>query len=152
MSAEANLKKLGIELPTPPTPAGTYVGAVRTGKLVFLAGVGPTYPDGRMITGKVPSKVSIEEAQAAARVTGLNLLANLKQEIGSLDKVKRIVKVLGMVNADPDFKLHPKVINGFSDLMVEVFGDKGRHARSAVGLGSLPFQIAVEIEMIVELE
>jgi enamine deaminase RidA (YjgF/YER057c/UK114 family) len=152
MSAEANLKKLGIELPAAPAPAGNYVRAVRTGNLVFMAGAGPTRPDGSRISGKVPSQVSIEGAQQAARLTGLNLLASLRGEIGSLDKVKRIVKVFGMVNADPDFELHPSVINGFSDLMVEVFGDRGRHARSAVGLGSLPFQIAVEIEMIVEVE
>jgi enamine deaminase RidA (YjgF/YER057c/UK114 family) len=152
MSAEANLKKLGIELPPPPTPAGTYVGAVRSGNLVFLAGAGPTRPDGSRISGKVPSQIDIPGAQAAARLTGLNLLANLRREIGSLDRVKRIVKVFGMVNADPGFENHPTVINGFSDLMVEVFGEAGRHARSAVGLGSLPFQIAVEIEMIVEVE
>ncbi len=152
MSAEANLKEHGIELPPAPDPAGNYVRAVRSGNLIFMAGAGPTRPDGSRISGKVPSQIDIPKAQEAARLTGLNLLASLRGELGSLDKVKRIVKVFGMVNADPDFERHPDVINGFSDLMVEVFGDKGRHARSAVGLGSLPFQIAVEIEMVVEVE
>ena len=105
-----------------------------------------------MMTGKVGSDLSIEQGYYAARITGLNLVASLKQEIGSLDKVKQIVKVLGMVNASPEFTDHPKVINGFSDLMVEIFGENGKHARAAVGMGSLPDNIAVEIEMIVEIE
>jgi enamine deaminase RidA (YjgF/YER057c/UK114 family) len=151
MSHEARLAERGITLPPAPAPAGNYVRAVRTGNLVFLAGAGPTRPDGSRISGKVPDPIDIPQAQEAARLTGLNLLAALRQEIGSLDKVRRIVKVFGMVNADPGFEQHPTVMNGFSDLMVEVFGDAGRHARSAVGLGSLPFQIAVEIEMIVEV-
>lgn len=153
MSIEDRLKTLGIELPAPPEPAGNYVGAVTiSGRLVYLAGHGPRTPDGGYLSGKVPSEVSVEEAYRAARLVGINMLATLKAEIGALDRVRRFVKVLGMVNAEPDFKEHPKVMNGFSDLMVDVFGEQGRCARSAVGMGSLPFQIPVEIEAIVELE
>ncbi len=151
MSAEAKLKELGIDLPTPPAPVGNYVGAVRVGNLVYLSGHGPRQAAGSPISGKVGDGMSIEEAQAAARQVALNALATLRAEIGSLDQVKRIVKVLGMVNATPDFTEHPKVIDGFSTLLMQVFGDAGRHARSAVGMGSLPFQIPVEVEMIVEL-
>ncbi len=152
MSAEATLKNIGIELPNPPTPMGSYVGAKRVGNLVYISGQGPRNPDGSSITGKVGTDgMSIEDAQAAARQVGLNALATLRAEIGDLDQVKQIVKVLGMVNATPDFKQHPTVINGFSDLMFEVFGEAGRHARSAVGMSSLPMQIPVEVEMIVEL-
>jgi enamine deaminase RidA (YjgF/YER057c/UK114 family) len=151
MSAEARVKELGIELPMPPTPVGSYVGAVRTGNLIYISGQGPRKPDNSSLTGKVGADVSIEEAQAAARLVGLNALATLRSEIGSLDQVKRVVKVFGMVNATADFCEHPKVINGFSDLMFEIFGEAGRHARSAVGMSSLPFQIPVEVEMIVEL-
>lgn len=154
MKIEARIQELGYTLPAPPTPVATYVGAVTVGggKLVFVSGHGPKLADQEDITGKVDSEVSIERAQEAARRVGLNMLATLRAEIGDLDRVKRIVKVLGMVNADADFEQHPSVINGFSDLMVEIFGDKGRAARSAVGMGSLPFRIPVEIEMIVELE
>jgi enamine deaminase RidA (YjgF/YER057c/UK114 family) len=151
MSAEARMKELGIKLPIPPTPAGSYVGAVRTGNLIYISGQGPRKPDDSSLTGKVGADMSIEEAQAAARLAGLNALATLRAEIGSLDQVKRIVKVFGMVNATEDFCEHPKVINGFSDLMFEIFCEPGRHARSAVGMGSLPFQIPVEVKMIVEL-
>lgn len=151
-SAEARLKALGIELPPASTPVANYVNAVRTGNLIFLAGKGPGRPDGSNITGKVGVDLTIEEGYEAARLTGINQLAALRAEIGSLDKVRRIVKVLGMVNAPPDFTDHPKVINGFSDLMVAVFGEKGKHARAAVGMNSLPLNIAVEIEMIVEVE
>lgn len=152
MQIENRIKELGYELPTAPAPVATYIGAVRVGNLVFVSGHGPKIAGREEITGKVDSEVSIERAQEAARMVGLNLLATLKNEIGDLDKVKRIVKVLGMVNADPEFTEHPKVINGFSDMMVEIFGDKGRGGRSAVGMGSLPFRIPVEIEMIVEIE
>ena len=153
MSAEATMKNLGIELPNPTTPLGSYVGAVQTGNLVYISGQGPRRPDGTSITGKVGTGgMSIADAQAAARLVGLNALATLRAEIGDLDRVKRVVKVLGMVNAAPDFNEHPKVINGYSDLMFEVFGEAGRHARSAVGMGSLPFQIPVEVEMIVEVD
>lgn len=151
MSAESHLDEHGITLPEPPPPVGNYIGAVTVGNLVFLSGHGPRKPDYTFITGKVGRDLNLEEAQAAARLVGLNCLATLKAEIGSLERVKRVVKVLGMVNAVPEFDEHPKVINGFTDLMVEVFGDPGRSARSAVGMGSLPFQIAVEVEMIVEL-
>jgi enamine deaminase RidA (YjgF/YER057c/UK114 family) len=151
MSAEATLKKLGIELPSAPKPAGNYVGGVQVGSLLFMSGCGPRKPDNSSITGKVGRGLSTEQGYDAARLVGLNMLANVKAQLGSLDRVKRVVKVLGMVNADPEFKDHPKVINGFSDLMVEVFGDAGRGARSAVGMGSLPSQIAVEVEMILEV-
>lgn len=149
---EKRLTELNIVLPKVQPPIASYVNAVRTGNLIFLSGKGPTGADGKFITGKVGVDITLEEGKAAARNTGLNLLAALKAEIGDLDKVKRIVKVLGMVNCPPDFTQQPQVINGFSDLMVEVFGDKGRHARSAVGVGSLPANMAVEIEMIVEVE
>lgn len=149
---EANLKELEIELSTPSAPVANYVNAVRTGNLIFLAGKGPLQSNGEYITGKVGEDLSIEEGYYAARVTAINQLSVLKAELGDLSKVKRIVKVLGMVNAAPDFVDHPKVINGYSDLMVQVFGEKGKHARAAVGMGSLPTNIAVEIEMIVEVE
>jgi enamine deaminase RidA (YjgF/YER057c/UK114 family) len=148
---EARLKQLGISLPEAAKPVANYVLAVRTGNLVFLAGTGPRKPDGSFMSGRVGADMSLEQGYQAARLTGITLLSNLKGEIGDLNKVKRIVKVLGMVNADPSFTQHPKVINGFSDLMVEVFGDRGKHARSAVGMGSLPFNIPVEIEMVVEV-
>jgi enamine deaminase RidA (YjgF/YER057c/UK114 family) len=148
---EERLKELGIELPPVSPPVANYVNAVRTGNLVFMAGKGPLRLDGTNITGKVGSDLTVEEGYEAARLTGINLLAALKEEVGDLDKMVRIVKVLGMVNGTPDFTDHPKVINGFSDLMVEVFGEKGKHARAAVGMGSLPGNIAVEIEIIVEV-
>jgi enamine deaminase RidA (YjgF/YER057c/UK114 family) len=151
-SIKKKLKELGIELPVVSPPVATYVNAVRVGNLVYLSGKGPLKADGTLITGKVGKQVSIEKGQEAARLTGLQLLAALQAEIGSLNKVKRIVKVLGMVNADSDFTQHPMVINGFSDLMVEVFGERGKHARSAVGMGSLPGNISVEIEMIVAVK
>lgn len=149
---EAQLKSLGITLPTPSSPVANYVQAVRTGNLLFLSGNGPLKSDGTLITGKVGSDLTIEEGYEAARVTAINQLAILKAELGDLNRVKRIVKVLGMVNVAPDFVDPPKVINGFSDLMVEVFGERGKHARSAVGMASLPAGIAVEIELIVEVE
>ena len=151
MSAEEKVKELGLDIYNPPKPVGNYVPAVRTGNLVFLSGQGPRKPDGSMVSGKVGSELSVEEAYAAARLVGIGLLTALRQELGSLDKVTRVVKTLGMVNADPDFTDQPKVVNGTSDLFVEVFGDNGRGARSAVGMGSLPFRIPVEVEMIVEV-
>ncbi|MEY4168719.1 MAG: RidA family protein [Blastocatellia bacterium] len=132
-------------LPPVPAPAGTYVHAVRTGNLLYLAGKGAD------ATGKVGADLTLEQGYQYARETGMILLAVLKQELGTLRRVKRIVKVLGMVNATPDFAEHPSVINGCSDLFVEVFGEAGRHARSAVGMGSLPHHIPVEIEVIVEI-
>ena len=151
-NVEERLKELNIELPTVISPKANYVNAVRTGNLIFLAGKGPTLADGTNITGKVGSDLSVEQGYQAARLTGLNQLAVLKNELGDLNKVKRIVKVLGMVNSAPDFTEHSKVMNGFSDLMVEVFGEKGKHARASVGMCSLPFNIAVEVELVVEVE
>jgi enamine deaminase RidA (YjgF/YER057c/UK114 family) len=151
MEAEARLNALAIELPAAPRPLGSYVTAARSGNLLFLSGHGPVR-DGRVVYwGKVGRDLTIEQGQEAARLTGLNLLATARDVLGSLDRVRRVVKVLGMVQCADDFTDHPKVINGFSDLMVEVFGDAGRHARSAVGMGSLPFGIAVEIEVIFEV-
>ena len=152
MSAEENLKKLGLDLGKVSSPVANYVNAVRTGNLLFLAGKGPR-PDasGKRPAGKVGREYTAEQAYQHARTVGLDLLAVMRQELGSLDKVKRVVKVLGMVNAVPEFTDHPKVINGCSDLFVEVLGDAGRHARSAVGMGSLPMGIPVEIECIVEV-
>jgi enamine deaminase RidA (YjgF/YER057c/UK114 family) len=150
--AETRLKELKIELPAIGQPLANYVHVVRSGNLLFLAGKGPSKSDGSYITGKVGTDLSIEQGREAARLTAINQLAVLKAELGSLDKVKRIVKVLGMVNCPAEFNDHPKVINGFSDLMVAVFGEKGKHARSAVGMCSLPNNMAVEIELIVEVE
>ncbi len=149
---EAKVQALGITLEIPTTPVANYVHAVRTGNLLFLAGKGPRKADGTYITGKLGADLTVEQGYEAARLTGINQLAVLKSELGNLNRVKRIVKVLGMVNATPDFADQPEVINGFSDLMVAVFGDKGKHARAAVGMGSLPRNTAVEIEMIVEVE
>ncbi len=149
---EAKLEALGIVLPDPPQPVANYVNGVRTGNLIFLAGKGPKRADGSEITGKLGVDVSIEEGYEGARLTAINQLAVLKNMLGDLKKVKRIVKVLGMVNSDPSFVDQPKVINGFSDLIVEVFGERGKHARAAVGMASLPRGQAVEIEMIVEVE
>jgi enamine deaminase RidA (YjgF/YER057c/UK114 family) len=152
MSAEARAQELGLDLSHPAAPVANYVPAVTTGNLVFLSGKGPMRPDGTMAAGKVGADISVDEAYEAARLVGIQLLAALKEHVGSLDNVSRVVKVLGMVNSAPDFGGQPKVINGCSDLMVAVFGDAGKHARSAVGMGSLPGQIPVEIEMIVEIK
>ncbi len=149
---ESRLKELGIKLITPSAPVANYVKAVRVGNMVYLSGHGPDKPGGGLVTGKVGSDLTLEQAREAARLVGISLLSTLKAEIGDLNKVKRIVKVLGMVNAIPTFENQPQVINGCSDLMVEVFGENGRHARSAVGVASLPSNIPVEIEMIVELK
>jgi enamine deaminase RidA (YjgF/YER057c/UK114 family) len=152
MHIEQRLRDLGIELPAVTPPVANYVNAVRTGNLLFLAGKGPTRPDGGHHAGKVGRDVTVEQAYQHARLTGLHLIAVMRAELGDLDRVRRIVKVLGMVNGTPDFADQPEVINGCSDLFVEVFGDKGRHARSAVGMGSLPRNITVEIECIVEVD
>ena len=152
MNAEKRLKTLGLDLGTVSAPIGNYVNAVRTGNLLYLAGKGPRPgPDGKRPRGKVGREYSIEQAYQHARSVGLDLLAVMRQELGSLDRVKRVVKVLGMVNAVPEFEDQPKVINGCSDLFVEVLGERGKHARSAVGMGSLPMGIPVEIEVIVEV-
>ena len=148
---EAKLQELGLQLRTPSAPVANYVNAVRTGNLIFLAGKGPLQSNGEYITGKLGADLTIEHGYEAARITGINQLSVLKAELGNLNKVKRIVKVKGMVNASSDFTDHPKVINGYSDLMVAIFGDRGKHARAAVGMGSLPSDIAVEIEMVVEV-
>jgi enamine deaminase RidA (YjgF/YER057c/UK114 family) len=150
--AEKNLKEKGIVLTPPSSPVANYVNAVRVGDLLFLAGKGPLKADNNYITGKVGKDLTIEQGYEAARLAAISHLAVLKKELGSLNKVKRIVKVLGMVNCTEEFKDQPKVINGYSDLMVEVFGEKGKHARSAVGMYALPFNMAVEIEVIVEIE
>ncbi len=149
---EAKLKALGITLPPVGRPLANYVPAVRTGNLVFLAGHGAAQPWGPTATGVVGKDLTVEQGYEAAKNVGINLLASLKGEIGDLGRVKRIVKVLGMVNAVSGFTQQPEVINGFSDLMIAVFGDRGKHARSAVGMGSLPRNISVEIEMVVEVE
>lgn len=149
---EARIQALGISLPPVTSPVANYVNAVTSGRLVFMAGKGPRQADGTNITGKVGQDLSVEDGYAAARLVAINQLAALKAEIGDFNRVNRIVKVLGMVNATADFTDHPEVINGFSDLMVEVFGERGKHARAAVGMASLPRNIAVEIEMIVELK
>lgn len=152
MTIDERLEELGITLETPRPPQANYVSAVTSGNLVFLSGTGPYRPDGSIMIGKVGVEATLEEGYEAARLTMLSLLANLRAEIGSLDRVKRIVKLLGMVNCAPDFTRQPEVINGASDLLVEIFGERGRHARSAVGMAALPRNITVEVEMIVEIE
>ena len=146
MSAEAKLKEMGIELPEIPTAGGNYLHGVISGNHLYLSG-----KVDRSVIGKVGADVTLDEAYQAARQIGLYQLAVMREELGSLDRVKRVVKVLGMVNSAPDFGKQPAVINGFSDLMIEVFGETGRHARSAVGMAALPNQVAVEIEAIVEI-
>lgn len=151
-SPERRLAELGIELPPPSKPLGTYVPSVQVGNLLFLSGLGPRRPDGSVIAGKLGAGVSIEQGREAARLVGLNMLANIRAALGSLDRVERVVKTLGMVNSAPDFDQHPKVIDGFADLFVQVFGEeRGRGARSAVGMAALPMQIAVEVETIVQV-
>ncbi len=153
MSAEARIRELKLDLGKVSAPVANYVNAVRGGDLLFLAGKGPRAgADGKRPSGKVGREYTVDQAYQHARTVGLDLLAVMRAELGSLDKVKRVVKVLGMVNAVPEFQDHPKVINGCSDLFVEVFGERGKHARSAVGRGSLPMGIPVEIECIVEVE
>ncbi|MDX2039430.1 MAG: RidA family protein [Isosphaeraceae bacterium] len=151
MGADARIEELGLTLPPAPKPVATYLTAVRHGNLLYVSGHGPLRPDGTMHTGRLGDNLDIEGGQAAARQTGLAILATLRSHLGTLDKVVRLIKVLGMVNSAPDFGDQPKVINGFSDLMVEVFGESGRAARSAVGMGALPGGIAVEIEAIFEI-
>jgi enamine deaminase RidA (YjgF/YER057c/UK114 family) len=149
---EAKLKELGIQLITPAPPIANYLKAVRVGNMVYLSGHGPDKPAGGSVTGKVGKDITVDQAIDAARLTGISLLSTLKATIGDLNKVKRIVRVFGMVNAVDTFTQHPKVINGCSDLLVQVFGENGKHARCAVGMCSLPMNISVEIEMIVELK
>ncbi|MDE2686508.1 MAG: RidA family protein [Chloroflexota bacterium] len=149
---EKRIKELGITLPDSPPPMANYVPAVQTGNLLFVAGLGPAArDDGTTPNGKVGKDLSLDEGYEAARLVGINLLSRLKSVLGDLDRVERVVKLLSMVNCTPEFNQQPQVANGCSDLLVEVFGDKGRHARSAVGMASLPNDIPVEIEMIVEI-
>lgn len=150
--ADTRIKEKGIVLFTPSAPVANYVNVVRVGNLLFLAGKGPTRPDGTNVTGKLGLDLTHEQGYEAARLVAINHLSVLKAELGSLNKVKRIVKVLGMVNCTDEFRDQPKIVNGYSDLMVEIFGDRGKHARSAVGMNSLPNGIAVEVEVIVEIE
>ena len=152
MSAEARLKELGITLPNVPAPVANYLPYRIAGNLLFLAGQGPRAADGKFLSGKVGAEVSVDEAYKRARQVGLQLLSAARTALGSLDRVDTVVKMLCMVNAVPDFKDHPKVANGMSDLFVEVFGENGRHGRSAVGMGSLPNQISVEIEGIFSIK
>jgi len=149
---EARLEQLGIQLIQGNPPTANYLKAVTSGNYVYLSGHGPDKPEGGQVIGKLGADLKVEEGKEAARLVGISLLSSLKREIGDLNRVKRIVKVLGMVNATPDFERHSQVINGCSDLMVEVFGEAGKHARSSVGMSSLPSGIPVEIEMIVELK
>jgi enamine deaminase RidA (YjgF/YER057c/UK114 family) len=148
MSAERNLTERQIVLPKAPRPVANYVTSVKTGDLLYVSGHGPAPLDGVKTLGKVGKDLTPDEGYQSARRTGLNILATVREALGSLDKVERVVKVLGMVNSTADFQDHPKVINGCSDLFVEVFGDAGRGARSAVGMGSLPGNIATEVEAI----
>lgn len=152
-TVDEKIKQLGLELPQVSKPIANYVKYVRTGNLIFLAGHGPTKTDGTNISGKVGKELSIEQGYEAAKITALSLIATLKDALGGdLSRVKRIVKVNGYVNCLPDFTDQPKVINGCSDLLVALFGEKGKHARAAMGMVALPSNIAVEIEMIVEVE
>jgi enamine deaminase RidA (YjgF/YER057c/UK114 family) len=151
MTPYDRLAELGLSLMTPAQPLANYVPFVISGSLLYISGQGPREPDGTLLTGKVGSDVDARQAYAHARTTGLNLLSVAHAALGDLGRVSRVVKVLGMVNAVPDFTDHPQVINGASDLFVAVFGEAGRHARSAVGMGSLPGNITVEIEAILEV-
>lgn len=152
MSAEANLEAKGIRLPEPPSPAANYVTSLLVGDLLYVSGHGPAPAPGVKTTGKVGRDLQAEEAYRAARQTGLGILATVRAKLGTLDRVARVVKVVGMVNATPEFTDHPQVVNGCSDLFVEVFGEEqGRAARSAVGMGSLPGDIATEIEALFQV-
>ena len=151
MNAEARIAELGLEIPPTPPLGGNYSPVVIVGGLCYVSGQGPLLPNGEMLKGKVGEEISEEEGYQAAKQVALTMLSTMKANIGSLDRVVRIIKVLGMVNSAPDFLNHPQVINGFSDMMVEVFGEPGRAARSAVGMGALPGNISVEVEAILEL-
>ena len=146
---EEKIKSLGITLPNPPTPAGSYIPAIKTGNLLFISGQIPMENDKVLFTGKVTDK-NLETAQKSARICAINLLAQIKRELGSLDKVKKIVRLSGFVNSDAEFYQHPKVINAASDLFFEIFGDKGKHSRIAVGVACLPLNSMTEIDAIIE--
>jgi enamine deaminase RidA (YjgF/YER057c/UK114 family) len=152
MGAEDRLAELKLELPPAPKPVATYVTALRVGDLLYVSGHGPLRPDGTMFTGKLGDDLDVPAGIAAARQTGLAILATLRAHLGSLDKVVRLVKSLGMVNSTPEFGEHPRVINGYSDLMKDVFGEAGIGTRSAVGMGALPGRIAVEIEAVFQVK
>jgi enamine deaminase RidA (YjgF/YER057c/UK114 family) len=152
MSAEQKAKQLGLELGAGSPAIGNYVAAVTTGSLIYISGQVPIRPDGSPVVGKVGEDVTVEEAYEAARIATVGLLTRVRAEAGSLDRVKRVVKLTGFVNAATDFTQHPQVVNGASDLLAAVFGDKGLHARAAVGVSSLPLGVPVEVEMIVEVE
>jgi len=153
MEIEAKLAEMGLLLPEAPSPVGNYVGAVRVGNLLFVSGHGPRQlHDDSMMAGKVGRDLTTEQAYEVAKSVMLNCLASVKREVGDLDRIKRIVKLLGMVNCTETFTEHPQVINGASDLLVALYGEAGRHARSAVGMQQLPMSIPVEIEMIVEVD
>jgi enamine deaminase RidA (YjgF/YER057c/UK114 family) len=151
MKVEESLRKMGLTLPPPAPPMANYIPVVKTGNLVFLAGHGPQRHDGSYLIGKVGKDFTIEQGYEAAQLVALNLLSTLKATIDDLDRIQRVVKVLCMVNCTSDFVDHPRVANGCSDLLVKLFGERGRHARSAVGMGSLPLDIPVEIEAVVEV-
>lgn len=152
MGFDQKIDELSLQLPPAPKPGGTYIPTVQVGDMLYVSGHGPVQADGTMMSGKVGADVDTKGGYQAARVVGLTILATLRAQLGSLDEIERLAKVLGMVNSTTDFGEHPKVINGFSDLMVEVFGDSGRGARSAVGMGSLPGNIPVEVEAIFKLK
>lgn len=151
MTAEERLHALGIDLPPVLPAVANFIRAREVGELLFLSGHGPVRADGSRVVGKVDGEISVEEAKAAARLTGINLLATARAHLGTLDRVLQVVKVLGMVNSSQGFGRQPEVMDGFSDLMVDVFGEAGRHTRSAVGMAELPFGIPVEIEMILQV-
>lgn len=151
MSAESRLQELGLTLPEVPAPVASYVNCVRTGNLLFLSG-GLPVEDGKIVPGKVPDTISAEDAALAAKNAILNRLSVIRQEVGSLDAVRRIVSIQGFVNSAPDFYDHPKVINGASDLLLEIFGEAGKHSRIALGAAALPLNAAVEISLVVEVE
>jgi enamine deaminase RidA (YjgF/YER057c/UK114 family) len=148
---EAKLQAMGLRMPQAAAPAGSYLPVVRSGTLLFVAGQIPMGPEGVEYVGRCGEDMSLEDAKAAARLCALNILAQVRQALGGFDEVSRIVKINGYVNSTPAFRDHPKVINGASDLLVDLFGDKGRHARAAVGVANLPFGVAVEVEAVVEV-
>ncbi len=150
-TVEERLQELGLTLPKPSQPVANFVSTVRTGNLLFLAGLFARTPEGKAWSGKLGDTMDVEEGYQSARSAGLRAIAVMKEALGDLERVRRIVRVLGMVNATPDFTAHPRVLNGTSDLLVEVFGEQGRHTRCAVGMSSLPSGAAVEIEVIVEV-
>jgi enamine deaminase RidA (YjgF/YER057c/UK114 family) len=152
VNPEERLKAMNIKLIKPSAPIANYVKIVESGKLLFLSGHGPDKPEGGLITGKVGVDLTLEQGKEAARTTGISLLSTLKAYVGDLNRVKRIVKIMGLVNCDPSFTQQPMVMNGCSDLMVDVFGENGKHVRTSVGTNALPTNIAIEIEMIVELK